>query len=205
MWVKAVWGNENPQSNSELTFKLGDIIFVHDQSGEWWDGELDGVRGFFPSGYVEPCEPADAESEPAYEPQPEPEPEPEPEHEEPVEEVTPSEPEKVQDQVFEETPVEQTTKKTVRALWDYEALTPQELSFSAGDVIYNVTEVDGDWWEGESANGALGCFPKSYVEEQESTAPTRVSFVFDEDEVEKLVLGDKKKKRQKGKKRQGQG
>jgi Variant SH3 domain len=36
---------------------------VHEHNGEWYDGELNGVRGFFPSSYVEPYEAAET-SEP---------------------------------------------------------------------------------------------------------------------------------------------
>ena len=37
----------------ELTFKEGDVITVFDNSGDWWTGELNGVKGVFPSNYVQ--------------------------------------------------------------------------------------------------------------------------------------------------------
>lgn len=41
-----------------LAFKAGDIIHVlnRDPSG-WWDGEINGARGWFPSNYTGACEP----------------------------------------------------------------------------------------------------------------------------------------------------
>jgi son of sevenless-like protein len=43
----------DPSSGTCLSFKAGQVIrvFNRDNSG-WWDGELDGVRGWFPSNYV---------------------------------------------------------------------------------------------------------------------------------------------------------
>jgi len=40
------------QDASELTFQYNDEIIVHRQGGEWWEGELNGKRGLFPSNYV---------------------------------------------------------------------------------------------------------------------------------------------------------
>ena len=41
-------------SNTCLSFKAGQVIRTlnRDSSG-WWDGEVDGKRGWFPSNYVE--------------------------------------------------------------------------------------------------------------------------------------------------------
>lgn len=46
----------------ELTFMEGDIILItkkdpHDVDDGWWEGELNGARGQFPSLVVEPCLP----------------------------------------------------------------------------------------------------------------------------------------------------
>lgn len=40
------------QDHTELTFQYNDIIVVYRQGGEWWEGELNGRRGLFPSNYV---------------------------------------------------------------------------------------------------------------------------------------------------------
>lgn len=41
---------ENPD---ELTFRVGDIIDVVEEMGEWWKGEYNGQQGIFPANYVE--------------------------------------------------------------------------------------------------------------------------------------------------------
>ena len=41
------------QDTSELTFQFNDEITVIRQGGEWWEGELMGRRGLFPSNYVQ--------------------------------------------------------------------------------------------------------------------------------------------------------
>lgn len=40
------------QDASELTFQFNEEIIVLRQGGEWWEGELNGRRGLFPSNYV---------------------------------------------------------------------------------------------------------------------------------------------------------
>jgi len=40
------------QDASELTFQAGEKIVVLRQMGDWWEGELRGRRGLFPSNYV---------------------------------------------------------------------------------------------------------------------------------------------------------
>jgi len=44
----------NAENEGDLSFKEGDIIIIHDQSDPsgWWEGEVNGVRGFFPSNFV---------------------------------------------------------------------------------------------------------------------------------------------------------
>jgi len=43
------------ETETDLPFYAGDTITVLDQSDPsgWWEGELNGVRGFFPSNFVE--------------------------------------------------------------------------------------------------------------------------------------------------------
>ncbi|XP_053200836.1 growth factor receptor-bound protein 2-like [Panonychus citri] len=44
-----------PQENGELGFKRGDVITVTDNSDQnWWEGEIEGRKGYFPATYVEP-------------------------------------------------------------------------------------------------------------------------------------------------------
>jgi len=44
------------ENEAELSFQVGDVISVlsRDESEGWWEGELNGQRGLFPSNYVEP-------------------------------------------------------------------------------------------------------------------------------------------------------
>eukprot|EP01135_Chromosphaera_perkinsii_P001420 Nk52_evm4s168 gene=Nk52_evmTU4s168 len=51
----------------------------------------------------------------------------------------------------------------LRALYDFDAESPQELSFREGDVIAMVRQVDANWYEGE-LYGKKGIFPTNYVE-----------------------------------------
>ncbi|PRP87320.1 SH3 domain-containing protein [Planoprotostelium fungivorum] len=37
----------------ELPFRVGDVLTVHNQNGEWWEGEINGRRGLLPSNYVQ--------------------------------------------------------------------------------------------------------------------------------------------------------
>ncbi|XP_053258435.1 sorbin and SH3 domain-containing protein 2 isoform X34 [Podarcis raffonei] len=50
-----------------------------------------------------------------------------------------------------------------RAVYDFKAQTPKELSFKKGDTVYILRKVDQNWYEGEHY-GRVGIFPISYVE-----------------------------------------
>ena len=54
-------------------------------------------------------------------------------------------------------------KKTLRALYDFDAESGQELSFREGDVITLIKQIDANWYEGE-LHGRSGIFPTNYVE-----------------------------------------
>jgi hypothetical protein len=43
----------NSQDTGELGFKVGDIVTVYSQNGEWWEAEMNGKRGLIPSNYVQ--------------------------------------------------------------------------------------------------------------------------------------------------------
>uniref|UniRef100_A0A3Q0TFG6 Osteoclast-stimulating factor 1 n=1 Tax=Amphilophus citrinellus TaxID=61819 RepID=A0A3Q0TFG6_AMPCI len=51
----------------------------------------------------------------------------------------------------------------VRALYSYEAVKPDELSFTEGDIIYLTQRHDDGWFEG-ILSGKQGFFPENYVE-----------------------------------------
>jgi len=40
------------EEEGELSMKKGDIILLHSTEGDWWEGELNGIRGLLPSNYV---------------------------------------------------------------------------------------------------------------------------------------------------------
>jgi len=42
----------NPQDDTELGFRVGEVITILKQNGDWWEGELRGKRGLLPSNYV---------------------------------------------------------------------------------------------------------------------------------------------------------
>jgi len=52
-------------------------------------------------------------------------------------------------------------KPQAKALWDFIAQNPDELSFGAGDMI-TIHEQVGDWWKGE-LHGRKGLLPANYV------------------------------------------
>lgn len=47
-------------------------------------------------------------------------------------------------------------------MYSYDAEQPDELTIKPGDIIKNVSMVDGGWWEGE-LNGKKGMFPDNFV------------------------------------------
>ncbi|TRM59982.1 SH3 domain-containing protein [Schizophyllum amplum] len=61
-----------------------------------------------------------------------------------------------------------------RAKWAYNenGSEPDDLSFSAGDVIDIVEETNPDWWTGK-VNGKQALFPSSYVEKIETAYPAK--------------------------------
>jgi len=50
--AKALYSHSG-QSATELSFKVDDIIIIHRKdAGGWWEGELNGTRGWVPNNYV---------------------------------------------------------------------------------------------------------------------------------------------------------
>jgi len=52
------------------------------------------------------------------------------------------------------------------ALYDYQAMADDEISFDPNDIITNIEMVDNGWWAGE-VNGQRGMFPANYCEIRE--------------------------------------
>ncbi|XP_049885406.1 src substrate cortactin isoform X2 [Pectinophora gossypiella] len=55
---------------------------------------------------------------------------------------------------------------TARALYDYQAAAPDEISFDPDDIITNIVMIDEGWWQG-LCKGAFGLFPANYVQLQD--------------------------------------
>ncbi|XP_053559867.1 sorbin and SH3 domain-containing protein 2 isoform X2 [Bombina bombina] len=53
--------------------------------------------------------------------------------------------------------------EVARAVYDFKAQSPKELSFKKGDTVYILRKIDKNWYEGEHY-GRVGIFPVSYVE-----------------------------------------
>ncbi|KAJ8335542.1 hypothetical protein SKAU_G00388840 [Synaphobranchus kaupii] len=56
-------------------------------------------------------------------------------------------------------------ESTVKALYDYRACRPDELSFCKGALIHNVTKDTSDWWKGDYGGKLQHFFPENFVEE----------------------------------------
>ncbi|XP_075875350.1 1-phosphatidylinositol 4,5-bisphosphate phosphodiesterase gamma-2 isoform X2 [Nelusetta ayraudi] len=54
---------------------------------------------------------------------------------------------------------------TVKAIYSYQTQEPDELSFSKGAYIYNVSKENDDWWRGDHGGKVRFLFPANYVEE----------------------------------------
>nr|XP_061813069.1 1-phosphatidylinositol 4,5-bisphosphate phosphodiesterase gamma-2-like [Nerophis lumbriciformis] len=56
-------------------------------------------------------------------------------------------------------------KSTVRAVYRYQAERPDELTFSKGALIHNVSKDNDGWWKGDHGGNVQLFFPSNYVEE----------------------------------------
>jgi len=65
-----------------------------------------------------------------------------------------------------------------RALYDYEAMAEEEISFTEGTLIRIIRKdengIDDGFWEGE-INGKVGVFPSLVVEEVQGSGTNQVS------------------------------
>lgn len=65
------------------------------------------------------------------------------------------------------------TVSRVRALYDFQASEPDELTFAKGDVIAVLESVYKDWWKG-LLRGKTGIFPLNYVEKLIDPTPEEI-------------------------------
>ncbi|KAI1708357.1 SH3 domain-containing protein [Ditylenchus destructor] len=82
---------------------------------------------------------------------------------------------------------ENTSKDRLRALYQFQARNPNELSLNRGEVLHFIRIIDAHWIEGRNSKGKVGIFPKSYVLEldaDEVKSPSRtISFADDQSSV----------------------
>jgi signal transducing adaptor molecule len=78
------------------------------------------------------------------------------------------------------------TVSRVRALFDFQATDPDELTFRKGDVIAVLESVYKDWWKGV-LRGKTGIFPLNYVEKLADPTPEELQR---EAQMEAEVFGE---------------
>jgi len=140
--MKALYDYTAAEVN-ELSFKEGDIVTLLEkfEDSDWWKGELNGVEGLFPVNFMESVSMQNSSKS------------------------TTATPAGAASPISKSPSSSSTSKKLeqFRAIYDYTAQEPNELSFQEGAVITLVEKYpDSDWWNGE-VNGKVGLFPLNFT------------------------------------------
>ncbi|EMP36464.1 Dynamin-binding protein [Chelonia mydas] len=147
------------QLEEELDFREGDVITIVDiPEPGWFTGELGGRSGIFPEGFVELLGPLRVTGGPE---------EPGPYEHYSVNGVADMPPQEEGRQEGSEKPL----GTYGIALYQFQALEPQELDFDVGDRIQIVGALEDGWLEG-LLKGRRGIFPHRFVR-LEGSAPCR--------------------------------
>ncbi|XP_069019306.1 1-phosphatidylinositol 4,5-bisphosphate phosphodiesterase gamma-2 isoform X1 [Embiotoca jacksoni] len=80
---------------------------------------------------------------------------------------------------------------TVRALYNYQAKMPDELSFNKGALIHNVTKESDSWWKGDYGGKIQMLFPANHVEQlsNNTQADTRAQQEMEDNPLGELCKG----------------
>lgn len=125
----------------ELSLKVGDtiknVVVVPDVDG-WCEGEINGIRGMFPSNFVEflPSSTAGAESPPT--------------------QIT-------ADSASGSSSTSSIAGRKAIVRFAYDATADDELTLKIDDVVDVLSDIEPGWWQG-SLNGKIGVFPDNFCE-----------------------------------------
>ncbi|XP_037538614.1 1-phosphatidylinositol 4,5-bisphosphate phosphodiesterase gamma-2 [Nematolebias whitei] len=81
-------------------------------------------------------------------------------------------------------------QNTVKALYSYQATRPDELSFTKGALIHNVSKENDGWWKGDYGGKIQKFFPANYIEEVfNSTQPDTKAQDLEDNPLGELCKG----------------